>query len=94
LSAYFMRSSRFSLYCKHKGVRKHTHTHTQARNVCCSGLTSAFVLFTCYMKGWQNRIYTMYMTVYLVISLPEILYIHRIYMYRYMGLANPYICTI
>ena len=27
----------------------------------------------------QNRIYTPYMTVYLVISLPKILYIHRIY---------------
>jgi hypothetical protein len=28
----------------------------------------------------QNRIYTPYMTVYLVISLPKIPYIHRIYM--------------
>jgi hypothetical protein len=33
----------------------------------------------------QNRIYTLYMTVYLVIPLPKILYIHRIY----MVLANP-----
>jgi hypothetical protein len=33
----------------------------------------------------QNRIYTPYMTVYLVISLPKIPYIHRIY----MVLANP-----
>jgi hypothetical protein len=33
----------------------------------------------------QNRIYTPYMTVYLVISLPKISYIHRIY----MVLANP-----
>ena len=33
----------------------------------------------------QNRIHTPYMTVYLVISLPKILYIHRIY----MVLANP-----
>jgi len=33
----------------------------------------------------QNRIYTPYMTVYLVISLPKIQYIHRIY----MVLANP-----
>jgi len=33
----------------------------------------------------QNRIYTPYMTVYLMISLPKILYIHRIY----MVLANP-----
>jgi len=33
----------------------------------------------------QNRIFTPYMTVYLVISLPKIPYIHRIY----MVLANP-----
>ena len=33
----------------------------------------------------QNRIYTPYMTAYSVISLPKILYIHRIY----MVLANP-----
>jgi len=33
----------------------------------------------------QNRINTPYMTVYLVISLPKIPYIHRIY----MVLANP-----
>jgi len=33
----------------------------------------------------QNRILTPYMTVYLVISLPKIPYIHRIY----MVLANP-----
>jgi hypothetical protein len=33
----------------------------------------------------QNRIYTPYMTVYLVISLPKMPYIHRIY----MVLANP-----
>jgi hypothetical protein len=33
----------------------------------------------------QNCIYTPYMTVYLVISLPKVPYIHRIY----MVLANP-----
>ena len=33
----------------------------------------------------QNHIYTPYMTVYLVISLSKIRYIHRIY----MVLANP-----
>ena len=33
----------------------------------------------------QNRIYTPYMTVFLVISLPKIPYIHRIF----MVLANP-----
>jgi hypothetical protein len=31
-------------------------------------------------RDGQNRIYTLYMTVYLVISLLKILYIHRIYM--------------
>jgi len=38
----------------------------------------------------QNHIYTPYMTVYLVISLPKIPYIHRVY----MVLANPtyFIC--
>ena len=41
---------------------------------------------TCFMlRVGQNRIYTPYMTVYLVISLPKIPYIHRIY----MVLANP-----
>jgi len=33
----------------------------------------------------QDRIYTPYMTVYLVITLPQIPYMHRIY----MVLANP-----
>jgi len=33
----------------------------------------------------QNRIYTPYMTVYLVISLPKLPYVNRIY----MALANP-----
>ena len=36
-------------------------------------------------KVGQNRIYTPYMTVYLVISQPKIPYIHRIY----MVMANP-----
>jgi hypothetical protein len=36
-------------------------------------------------RGGQNRIYIPYMTVYLVICLPKIPYIHRIY----MVLANP-----
>ena len=35
----------------------------------------------------QNRIYTPYMTVYLVISLPKMPYINRIYIY--MVLVNP-----
>jgi len=33
----------------------------------------------------QNRMYAPYMTVYLVVSLPQIPYIHRMY----MVLANP-----
>jgi hypothetical protein len=33
----------------------------------------------------QNRVYTPYMTVYLMISLPKVPYTHRIY----MVLANP-----
>ena len=36
-------------------------------------------------RDGQNRIYTPYMTVYLVISLPKVPYIHRIY----MVVANP-----
>ena len=32
----------------------------------------------------QNRIYTLYMTVYLVTSLPKIPYIHHIYIYIYI----------
>jgi hypothetical protein len=37
------------------------------------------------LRVGQNRIYTPYMTVYLMISLPKVPYIHRIY----MDLANP-----
>jgi hypothetical protein len=43
------------------------------------------VLPSCMIRVGQNRIYTPYMTVYLVISLPKTPYIHRIY----MVLANP-----
>jgi hypothetical protein len=35
----------------------------------------------------QNRVYTPYMTVYLVISLPNV--VHKPYIYIYMVLANP-----
>jgi len=41
-------------------------------------------LYIIYRVG-QNRIYTPYMAVYLVISLPKVPYMHRIY----MVLANP-----
>jgi hypothetical protein len=50
-------------------------THGQPSRVLCSVI----------MRVGQNRIYTPYMTVYLVNSLPKIPYIHRIY----MVLANP-----
>ena len=40
----------------------------------------------------QNRIYTPYMTVHLVISLPKLPYIHRIYIYIY-GSGQPYMCA-
>ena len=41
--------------------------------------------FFIFSRVGQNRIYTPYMAVYLMISLPKIAYIHRIY----MVLANP-----
>jgi hypothetical protein len=48
-------------------------------NIC----VSRFKLFVC--RVGQNRIYTPYMTVHMVNSLPKIPYTHRIY----MVLANP-----
>jgi len=52
-------------------------------------IVSALVCYIC--RANQNRVYTPYMTVYLVISLPKIPWIHRIY----MVLANPiYLCYI
>jgi hypothetical protein len=55
-----------------------------------NGATGACTAFMCVapmveIRVGQNRIYTPYMTVYLVISLPKLPYIHRIY----MVLANP-----
>ena len=54
----------------HTYIHTYTHTYTHIANICRVG---------------QNRIYTPYMTVYLVISLTKIPYTHRIY----MVLANP-----
>jgi hypothetical protein len=55
----------------------------------CSALVCQSVSLSsvarCLSRVGQNRIYTPYMTVYLMISLPKIPYIHRIY----MVLANP-----
>jgi len=48
-------------------------------------VTFAVCHICCMSRVGQNRIYTPYMTVYFLISLPKILYIHRIY----MVLANP-----
>jgi len=42
-------------------------------------------MLSCMSRVGQNRIYTSYMTVYLVLSLPKIPYINRIY----TVLANP-----
>jgi hypothetical protein len=54
--------------------------------VCLCGCGCVMCVFVCVMcRVGQNRIYTPYMTVYLVISLPNLPYIHRIY----MVLANP-----
>ena len=51
-------------------IRKYRRYDVSGANICRVG---------------QNRIYTPYMTVYFVITLPKIPYIHRIY----MVLANP-----
>ena len=42
----------------------------------------------------QNRIYTPYLTVYLVISLPKIPYIHRIYIWFWPTLYVPHRCLM
>jgi hypothetical protein len=56
-------------------------THVRAQHTCTDSHTHT------YTQGWpESYIYT-YMTVYLVISLPKIPYIHRIY--KYMVLVNP-----
>jgi len=57
-----------------------SYTHPMANRSAC-GIN----MLTC--KVGQNRIFTPYMTVYMVVSLPNVLYTHRIYLY--MVLANP-----
>ena len=42
-------------------------------------------------KFGQDRMFTLYMTIYLVNSLPKIPYIHRIHILIYVALANPQI---
>jgi hypothetical protein len=58
--------------------------------MCSASITCAVLVLSCrslknMIRVGQDRIYTPYMTVYLVISLPKIPWIHRIY----MVLANP-----
>jgi hypothetical protein len=55
------------------------------RSVSCCSTTDLWHLQKGICRVGQNHIYTTYMTVYLMISLSELLYIHRIY----MVLANP-----
>jgi len=50
----------------------------------CQPYFTVYIYILIYWVG-QNHIYTLYMTVYLVVSLPRIPYIHRIY----TVLANP-----
>ena len=50
---------------------KTAHLHVYTRNIMLLNIG----------RVGQNRIHTPYMTVYLVISLPKIPYIHRIYIY-------------
>ena len=61
-----------------KSPQKITCTHTLYVSTYGSGQPYIF-------RVGQNRIYTPYMTVYLVISLPKIPYVDRVY----MVLANP-----
>jgi len=70
----------FSYNVQHRWVTSRTtHVNHFTYNTC----ESLHVQHIC--RVGQNRIYTPYMTVYLMISLPKIPYIHRIY----MVLANP-----
>ena len=48
------------------------------------------ILYICQIcRVGQNRIFTLYMTVCMVISLPKLPYIHRIYVYMH-GFGQPY----
>jgi len=75
-------------HCARTVQQKHLCHQDSAKTV--PGNCSVCATNTCATKPdiirvGQNRIYTLYMTVYFVISLPEVPYIHRIY----MVLANP-----
>jgi hypothetical protein len=60
-------------------------------HLCVPSYTAAWTLHLTHRVG-QNRIYTPYMTVCMVISLPKIPYIHRIHLYMY-GSGQPYLHT-
>jgi predicted naringenin-chalcone synthase len=51
--------------------------------------TAYIILICCVTSFGQNRIYTPYMAVCMVISLPKIPYIHRMYLLMY-GSGQPY----
>jgi len=62
----------------------HPHNNSPSHSNC-------FRLQSCMYRVGQKRIYPLYMTVYLVISLPKLPYIHRIYIY---GSGRPYACVV
>ena len=71
--------------CKSAHTHSHTHTHTLThthKHVCTEHVC----------RVGQNRIYTPYMTVYLVISLPKIPCI--LIIYYICGSGQPYMCVI
>jgi hypothetical protein len=74
--------------CKIAGLccLRHRATPEGERSVIAKWITVSAMLL--YRVG-QNRIYSPYITVYLVISLPKTLYIHRIYLCMY-GFGQPY----
>jgi hypothetical protein len=79
-------------------AQSHTHTHTNTHTALIDTCDAA-CLFTRLNKlnmsrVGQNRTYTLYMTVYLVIPLPKIPYVHRVYINIYIyiyGSGQPYI---
>ena len=77
----------FLRLCSHTTVCTPLFAHTSVDTYCTTvdKETHLLSLFSQICRVGQNRKNTTYMTVYLVISLPEMLYTHHIY----MVLANP-----
>jgi len=69
----------------HDFVRAHLRVCLFGKCKYCGAHGMSITLTTHRGRVGQNRIYTYIYTVYLVISMPKILYVHRIY----MVLANP-----